>query len=116
MAISPPPFKYRTEKLRVACYPRTMTLSCPLDRPTVCRRRSYWLDQNQGTASYSTGWHMISETATFAWSLAFCTDSNRICAPPAYLLARSEEHTSELQSLMRNSYAVFCSKQKKNST
>src|SRR3546814_4022927 len=26
---------------------------------------------------------------------------------------RSEEHTSELQSLMRNSYAVFCLKQKK---
>src|SRR3546814_9144941 len=25
---------------------------------------------------------------------------------------RSEEHTSELQSLMRTSYAVFCSKQK----
>src|SRR3546814_2769103 len=25
-------------------------------------------------------------------------------------LARSEEHTSELQSLMRNSYAVFCLK------
>src|SRR3546814_4071899 len=25
---------------------------------------------------------------------------------------RSEEHTSELQSLMRNSYAVFCSKKK----
>src|SRR3546814_8925959 len=24
------------------------------------------------------------------------------------LLIRSEEHTSELQSLMRNSYAVFC--------
>src|SRR3546814_5868987 len=28
---------------------------------------------------------------------------------------RSEEHTSELQSLMRNSYAVFCLK-KKNTT
>src|SRR3546814_3268713 len=28
---------------------------------------------------------------------------------------RSEEHTSELQSLMRNSYAVFCLK-KKNKT
>src|SRR3546814_8259660 len=26
--------------------------------------------------------------------------------------ARSEEHTSELQSLMRNSYAVFCFKKK----
>src|SRR3546814_6650697 len=28
-------------------------------------------------------------------------------------LIRSEEHTSELQSLMRISYAVFCLKQKK---
>src|SRR3546814_5459939 len=28
-------------------------------------------------------------------------------------LARSEEHTSELQSLMRISYAVFCLKKKK---
>src|SRR3546814_3772029 len=32
--------------------------------------------------------------------------------PPAP--ARSEEHTSELQSLMRISYAVFCLKKKKN--
>src|SRR3546814_8716537 len=29
---------------------------------------------------------------------------------------RSEEHTSELQSLMRISYAVFCLKKKKNIT
>src|SRR3546814_8962349 len=28
-------------------------------------------------------------------------------------LGRSEEHTSELQSLMRNSYAVFCLTKKK---
>src|SRR3546814_4623052 len=31
-------------------------------------------------------------------------------------LARSEEHTSELQSLMRISYAVFCLKKKNNTT
>src|SRR3546814_4725942 len=31
-------------------------------------------------------------------------------------LARSEEHTSELQSLMRISYAVFCLKKKHHST
>src|SRR3546814_4967727 len=31
----------------------------------------------------------------------------------ARLSARSEEHTSELQSLMRISYAVFCLKKKK---
>src|SRR3546814_9053774 len=35
-------------------------------------------------------------------------DSGIICA------RRSEEHTSELQSLMRISYAVFCLKKKKN--
>src|SRR3546814_9119385 len=29
---------------------------------------------------------------------------------------RSEEHTSELQSLMRNSYAVFCLKKQKKNT
>src|SRR3546814_5197212 len=30
------------------------------------------------------------------------------------MVPRSEEHTSELQSLMRISYAVFCLKKKKN--
>src|SRR3546814_2622042 len=38
----------------------------------------------------------------------------RIDALEACELARSEEHTSELQSLMRNSYAVFCLKKKNN--
>src|SRR3546814_2809975 len=32
------------------------------------------------------------------------------------LVERSEEHTSELQSLMRISYAVFCLKKKKYTT
>src|SRR3546814_1389475 len=37
-----------------------------------------------------------------------------VAAQPAIVVvaARSEEHTSELQSLMRNSYAVFCLTQK----
>src|SRR3546814_7134045 len=35
-------------------------------------------------------------------------------ARPAIDRTRSEEHTSELQSLMRNSYAVFCLKKKLN--
>src|SRR3546814_10863928 len=46
----------------------------------------------------------------------------RVVAPIVLLLLvifamaalRSEEHTSELQSLMRISYAVFCLKKKKN--
>src|SRR3546814_8146095 len=38
------------------------------------------------------------------------------CPAPADFLARSEEHTSELQSLMRISYAVFCLETKKKQT
>src|SRR3546814_6849954 len=36
--------------------------------------------------------------------------------PPQMLVMRSEEHTSELQSLMRISYAVFCLKKKNKTT
>src|SRR3546814_7640040 len=39
--------------------------------------------------------------------------SRRASQPRPHMRARSEEHTSELQSLMRNSYAVFCLKKKK---
>src|SRR3546814_3341359 len=41
--------------------------------------------------------------------LAYC-----IAGGIAQIMFRSEEHTSELQSLMRISYAVFCLKKKKN--
>src|SRR3546814_7529012 len=37
-----------------------------------------------------------------------------VAADRAYVLLRSEEHTAELQSLMRISYAVFCLKKKNN--
>src|SRR3546814_7886920 len=42
--------------------------------------------------------------------------SNGLANPRDFLTpnARSEEHTSELQSLMRISYAVFCLKKKKS--
>src|SRR3546814_4247432 len=40
--------------------------------------------------------------------------SARRFVAPLPLQCRSEEHTSELQSLMRISYAVFCLKKKKN--
>src|SRR3546814_9942329 len=36
------------------------------------------------------------------------------CGGPHSLMGRSEEHTSELQSLMRISYAVFCLKKTNN--
>src|SRR3546814_6096847 len=42
--------------------------------------------------------------------------SGKTNPPDAGSSSRSEEHTSELQSLMRISYAVFCLKKKKNNT
>src|SRR3546814_7867927 len=50
-----------------------------------------------------------------------CSTTGRLiidgCATiSAIAFARSEEHTSELQSLMRISYAVFCLKKKKKVT
>src|SRR3546814_16771771 len=52
------------------------------------------------------------------WSLAFVVlfgllIANRLVTPIGEVV-RSEEHTSELQSLMRISYAVFCLKKKIN--
>src|SRR3546814_9198444 len=40
----------------------------------------------------------------------------RALRDPASVAGRSEEHTSELQSLMRISYAVFCLKKKTGRT
>src|SRR3546814_2687430 len=40
--------------------------------------------------------------------------TSAVSMPAIEELKRSEEHTSELQSLMRISYAVFCLKKKNN--
>src|SRR3546814_2844766 len=42
-----------------------------------------------------------------------CLASSSLRRSFCFLSCRSEEHTSELQSLMRISYAVFCLKKKK---
>src|SRR3546814_2882421 len=60
----------------------------------------------------------VSPGPTCTWKTASCTS---LKARPVsvtshfWMMRRSEEHTSELQSLMRISYAVFCLK-KKNQT
>src|SRR3546814_16061432 len=47
-------------------------------------------------------------------SLAFGDQPSLICDLVDWARTRSEEHTSELQSLMRISYAVFCLTKKKD--
>src|SRR3546814_1215868 len=48
-----------------------------------------------------------------AMALSTCGQSVGASFAAAAASGRSEEHTSELQSLMRTSYAVFCLKKKK---
>src|SRR3546814_3995150 len=77
-----------------------------------------------------SGYHMQEAGATCVQELAFTIadgieyvraalskglDADDF-APRLSFFFRSEEHTSELQSLMRISYAVFCLKNKKNKT
>src|SRR3546814_6727606 len=62
--------------------------------------------------------HRLPELSVAVHGQSFSTPAvteNLVLAyPPAEPHAfRSEEHTSELQSLMRTSYAVFCLKKKK---
>src|SRR3546814_10518627 len=57
---------------------------------------------------WSPMWKRVTSTGGIAvWQAARESDAAKIQAH------RSEEHTSELQSLMRISYAVFCLKKKK---
>src|SRR3546814_6221297 len=57
------------------------------------------------------------DRATDASELSAAFDAGYGLNPDSLLIpVRSEEHTSELQSLMRISYAVFCLKKKKNTT
>src|SRR3546814_8465703 len=52
------------------------------------------------------------------WPYGIESGQDAIGGSPRGLIrvGRSEEHTSELQSLMRSSYAVFCLKQKTKTT
>src|SRR3546814_3489022 len=54
----------------------------------------------------STAFRLIRKGTQEPWRGTLCTVGDE------HYLFRSEEHTSELQSLMRISYAVFCLKKK----
>src|SRR3546814_3933895 len=60
------------------------------------------------------GWPVADALAAKDIPFAFTSGGGDVIPPAhAHRKLRSEEHTSELQSLMRISYAVFCLKKKK---
>src|SRR3546814_2795278 len=82
-----------------------VSLSCSQrtgSRPSSCS--SWFTTPIDGLNSVS---HMSEATATDV-----ATVDEKIVRKIVIPRSRSEEHTSELQSLMRNSYAVFCLKKK----
>src|SRR3546814_1295113 len=73
--------------------------------PSVpCRRAQHW-PRARGGQARTTG-----KKKAASWMEAAPRGSANQAAPGR--VPRSEEHTSELQSLMRTSYAVFCLKKK----
>src|SRR3546814_9231818 len=89
-------------------YPDGMPYSLALDD----RREGTRADLEREKASYkghTHKFHFVLMESQISGSVPNAYDS-----PDRSQLLRSEEHTSELQSLMRISYAVFCLKKKKN--
>src|SRR3546814_10578447 len=105
---------------------------------------AYHLDLNElylafptrrSSALGSSSLPVFSTTPSF-WAAPFCLERAQAPSPPSSLgltgrasaracsvstgrlqpLHRSEEHTSELKSRMRSSYAVFCLKKKNSRT
>src|SRR3546814_3889500 len=95
------------QKLGLACAlihtPKVLFLDEPTNGVDPVSRRDFWRILYQ----------LLREKVTIFVSTSYLDEAER-CARVALMhKGRSEEHTSELQSLMRSSYAVFCLKKKR---
>src|SRR3546814_1503555 len=72
--------------------------------------------QGKKTVFRLTGLSEKSPYAKKTFSDLTDSDKRKLRNRPLRVINRSEEHTSELQSLMRTSYAVFCLKKKTQQT
>src|SRR3546814_5432570 len=68
-----------------------------------------WVPEDQREEASFRGYTVVDPSTVITTHMTEIIKDNM-----AELLSRSEEHTSELQSLMRISYAVFCLKNKNN--
>src|SRR3546814_2936703 len=97
--------------------PRSTRTDTLLPYTTLCRSLRRGIEED---LAFAEG--LCSRTNTVAchqrWQAGAAFDSGNWrwfhSSQSAHPVARSEEHTSELQSLMSISYAVFCLKKKNN--
>src|SRR3546814_3794033 len=107
-----PPRSTRTYTL----YPyTTLFQSLPRTYPSTRRIHRSGSSTSSSNGSVSALVHTVLNSATPTRSTTASTNflPRTYCAT---LASRSEEHTSELQSLMRISYAVLCLQKKKQHT
>src|SRR3546814_2896168 len=97
--------------------PRSTRTDTLFPDTTLFRSARFAVPYHRGFALIGNAYGMDIRTfqAGLGYGLARCgqlrlPDIKRVVLDPT---RRSEEHTSELQSLMRISYAVFCLKKKK---
>src|SRR3546814_5255871 len=88
--------------------PRSTRTDTLFPYTTLFRSPSAWSPRACGNAP-SGPFRRDRDKAPYGRTWTAC----RILGTPSSAVPRSEEHTSELQSLMRISYAVFCLKKKK---
>src|SRR3546814_5387910 len=95
-------------------YGNALRLLHVLDKAHETYNKAVELEPERGEFHHNQGL-VYQEQGDHATALAKFRLANRLTPDHLGLqfsLARSEEHTSELQSLMRISYAVFCLKKK----
>src|SRR3546814_6654632 len=104
-----PPSGWR--KCAAACWPRKEIRDDPPDWPGTPLRVAR-LDHRHPVRPVADGGQGLGSPLGMGLRRSPMVDRFR-ASPAARDTRRSEEHTSELQSLMRISYAVFCLKKKK---
>src|SRR3546814_4439389 len=95
--------------------PRSTRTDTLFPYTTLFRSHSFWM-RKQIVALVRAGKWNPENFSDPIMSLLEDLEARVIAKKETTTEYRSEEHTSELQSLMRNSYAVFCLKKKKKKT
>src|SRR3546814_10277039 len=105
-----PPRSTRTDTL----FPYTTLFRSPLAQDAPAARELHDVVDSEeiaGIAAIANQHEFLVEQRQHLFGHAIVESIER-CLPDEMFEPRSEEHTSELQSLMRISYAVFCLKKK----